>query len=160
MILYLFSNPKTVQELADICKTPRHLGRWMWHRLRYYNDMDLYKTPEYWATPEETLKNGGGDCEDFAILAQAVIKAKGKEAYIVCAYPCGRKRGHAACVFYSTPKHRWYIIGTKGYRRGPKEFRDIPKYLVKEPKLYRIHNDKKEIQQEYVLVRGIWRLLD
>ena len=161
VILYLFSNPRTVTELADICKTPKHLGRWMWHNLRYIKDIKLYKTPEYWANPEETLSHRAGDCEDFAVLAQAVLREKGVEALIVGAYSGGvKKKGHASCVFYNNKKHRWYLIGTKGLRRGPKEFRDIPKHLIDDPKIYRVYNENKEIQQEYVLVRGIWRRID
>jgi len=33
----------------------------------YYSDSQLYAQSEYWASPEEYMKNRGGDCEDIAL---------------------------------------------------------------------------------------------
>ena len=33
-----------------------------------------YETGDYWKTPEETMKDNGGDCEDFAILADYLFR--------------------------------------------------------------------------------------
>ena len=40
---------------------------------------------DYWATPEETVSSGQGDCEDYAILKRAMLKELGvtsKMAYV------------------------------------------------------------------------------
>lgn len=37
--------------------------------LRYREDIDLYKSVDYWATRAELMKHREGDCEDFAIAA-------------------------------------------------------------------------------------------
>lgn len=40
---------------------------------------------DYWATPEETVSSGQGDCEDYAILKRAMLKEFGvtsKMAYV------------------------------------------------------------------------------
>jgi len=37
------------------------------NRLYFGNDITVWGQQDYWATPEETLRNNGGDCEDFVI---------------------------------------------------------------------------------------------
>ena len=37
------------------------------NRIQYVPDLDLWGVPEYWATPDELIDRGAGDCEDFAI---------------------------------------------------------------------------------------------
>lgn len=41
--------------------------------VKYVYDFNNYGTAEYWATPDETLRNGG-DCEDFAILRASILE--------------------------------------------------------------------------------------
>lgn len=61
---------------------------YVWNNLKYIDDGTRWKTPEYWATPEETIKetqvvNGTkygpmqGDCEDGAILIYVLCRIKG-----------------------------------------------------------------------------------
>lgn len=45
--------------------------------IAYAADSELYGTLDYWATPSETLLAGRGDCEDYAILKMAALKAAG-----------------------------------------------------------------------------------
>jgi predicted transglutaminase-like cysteine proteinase len=47
------------------------------HAIVYTRDQDVYGTRDYWAKPDETLARGKGDCEDFAILKMAALKAAG-----------------------------------------------------------------------------------
>ncbi|MDG1287724.1 MAG: transglutaminase-like cysteine peptidase [Rickettsiales bacterium] len=44
---------------------------------RYIEDKDGWKTPDYWATPDQFFKKGGGDCEDYAIVKYMALKALG-----------------------------------------------------------------------------------
>ncbi|SDP63489.1 transglutaminase-like cysteine peptidase [Desulforhopalus singaporensis] len=37
------------------------------NQLEFIDDIYLWGTEDYWATPQEMLINNGGDCEDFAI---------------------------------------------------------------------------------------------
>jgi hypothetical protein len=48
-------------------------------RIRYAYDQDSKGIAEYWRFPLETLADGCGDCEDFAILAVALLSAMGHE---------------------------------------------------------------------------------
>lgn len=45
--------------------------------LRYQEDSVNYGQLDYWATPEEIIAQGRGDCEDYAIVKLAALKAAG-----------------------------------------------------------------------------------
>ncbi|MCV9964207.1 transglutaminase-like cysteine peptidase [Pararhizobium sp. BT-229] len=45
--------------------------------LRYQEDSVNYGQMDYWATPEEIIGRGRGDCEDYAILKMAALKVAG-----------------------------------------------------------------------------------
>lgn len=48
--------------------------------IAYTKDQDVYGKRDYWAKPQETLQKAKGDCEDFAILKMAALKAAGVPA--------------------------------------------------------------------------------
>jgi predicted transglutaminase-like cysteine proteinase len=50
---------------------------WYWNRVRYYTDARHWGTPDYWATPVESLASEGADCEDYAIGKYFSLKALG-----------------------------------------------------------------------------------
>ena len=43
----------------------------------YLNDIKLWLMKDYWATPKETLRQGAGDCEDYAIAKYMTLKKLG-----------------------------------------------------------------------------------
>lgn len=45
--------------------------------LKYKRDLDSYGVQDYWATVDETLTRGTGDCEEFAILKMWMLLAAG-----------------------------------------------------------------------------------
>ena len=45
--------------------------------ISYESDFSGYKAIDHWAGPAETLARGRGDCEDFAILKMAALRAAG-----------------------------------------------------------------------------------
>lgn len=47
--------------------------------LSYRTDMNLYGQNDYWASPMETLGQGLGDCEDWAIMAYTTLRHLGVE---------------------------------------------------------------------------------
>lgn len=49
------------------------------NRLKYVSDSVLWKRNDYWATPEEFLQLGAGDCEDFAIAKYFALLELGVE---------------------------------------------------------------------------------
>lgn len=48
--------------------------------IAYTRDQEVYGQRDYWAKPQETLQKAKGDCEDFAILKMAALKAAGVPA--------------------------------------------------------------------------------
>lgn len=88
----------TLSGLAQSCPTPEALARFLKREIRFQKDRNLFGQPDYWQGPEESLARRGGDCEDYAILAQAVFTLQGKEAFLLSLYgPHGY--AHTVCVF-------------------------------------------------------------
>lgn len=67
---------------------------WVFFNITYVSDKI-----DYAQSPEETLKLKQGDCEDFAILNQAVLKHFGIQSGFWGVYS-NRKSGHAIIVFW------------------------------------------------------------
>jgi len=49
-------------------ETVKEYENWIYRNIQYKRDIDQYGKIEYWATPQETLINKKGDCEDVNIL--------------------------------------------------------------------------------------------
>ena len=58
--------------LAQLRAVNRYINRW-----RYVNDRVNYGKLDYWATPTQMFRHGGGDCEDYAIAKYLSLKAMG-----------------------------------------------------------------------------------
>lgn len=76
---------------------PVDLGNWLRGNFSYENE-----EKEYWKTPEETIGDKKGDCEDFAFLAQRVLTDLGYEAYTIMLVDTRNNVGHAICLFKET----------------------------------------------------------
>jgi predicted transglutaminase-like cysteine proteinase len=75
-------------------------------RIRFVNDIDLWKVQDYWATPFEFLCRQAGDCEDFAIAKFFTLKAMGMdEEKINISYVKAIQYGiaHMVLTYYSEP---------------------------------------------------------
>lgn len=53
------------------------INSWVNREITYQNDDANYGQTDYWATAEQTLARGGGDCEDIAILKMHILRAAG-----------------------------------------------------------------------------------
>jgi predicted transglutaminase-like cysteine proteinase len=70
-------------------------------RIRYVTDDQLYGVSDYWATPNETLQRGAGDCEDVAILKMALLQKLGfnpADMFLTVGYDLALRNGHAVLV--------------------------------------------------------------
>ena len=47
------------------------------HRTRFEDDRTVWHQEDYWATLQETLRRGAGDCEDFSIAKYASLRVLG-----------------------------------------------------------------------------------
>lgn len=101
----------------NIINTPKEYARWLWNNIFYRSDKKIYGINDYWQTPEETLKLGTGDCEDYAILSQFILKKLGyKEVYIIVIAEKKKKSTHAVCVFKEHDK-TYSVFDNNSYER-------------------------------------------
>jgi len=70
-----------------------------------------------WKSPAQTIKDQGGDCEDFAFLVQYALKKIGYNSYVVGMR--GFSSGHAICVFQEGKY--WSIFSNDVYIQTTKE---------------------------------------
>ena len=64
----------SIDALAKELNTPEALEKFMGKKFHYVSDRLLFHQDEYWQTPEEILARGAGDCEDYALFAEAILK--------------------------------------------------------------------------------------
>ncbi len=101
---------ETVRDIRGRFNSAGSLSKWLKKNIHYKSDRIA---GDYWQPPDETLKVKTGDCEDFAILVQALLAEVGTSSEIVF---IGLKKGiknstHAICVFEQG--------GLYGYFSGP-----------------------------------------
>lgn len=65
--------------------------------VRYVTDQTNYGVSNYWATPDEFLKNGG-DCEDYAIAKYFALRSLGFTDMRIVTYTRPTGQGHAVLV--------------------------------------------------------------
>ena len=73
-------------------KTPETLEVWL-QEFTYQSDAD-----DYWKSPEETIKDNGGDCEDYAILVDMVLSDFGYDITIVALYFSDKASEHTIAI--------------------------------------------------------------
>ncbi len=56
------------------------VNRFFNRRILFRDDMQVWHVEDYWASPLETLQQGAGDCEDFAIAKYFSLLASGMPA--------------------------------------------------------------------------------
>jgi predicted transglutaminase-like cysteine proteinase len=67
-------------------------------------DTNTYGKEEYWATPEEFVRNNGGDCEDYAVVKYMALRNFGVSAenmWMLLVYDRGRSAYHAVLAVYA-----------------------------------------------------------
>lgn len=56
------------------------VNQWVNRAIAYVGDDRNYRQRDFWATAEQTIARGKGDCEDFAILKMQMLRAAGIDA--------------------------------------------------------------------------------
>ncbi|HEV7340297.1 MAG TPA: transglutaminase-like cysteine peptidase [Sphingopyxis sp.] len=62
--------------LGEAVKLER-INQWVNRQIAYIADESNYRQRDYWATADETMSRGSGDCEDYAILKMHLLQAAG-----------------------------------------------------------------------------------
>lgn len=77
------------------------VNRWVNRRVTYTPDAKLYGKADHWAAASETLRQGKGDCEDYAIAKMEILAAMGvprKDMYLTLARDLVRRDDHAVLI--------------------------------------------------------------
>lgn len=75
-------------------------------RLRFRDDIQLWRVKDYWATPVEALFRGAGDCEDFAIAKYFSLRQLGvpsEKLRITYVKALRQNQAHMVLTYYPQP---------------------------------------------------------
>jgi len=115
IILLLLPNAlkaQTISEIIPPLNSPKEISDWLSKNFTYVGEM-----PDYWQNAQETLDKKTGDCEDFAILAQAILKKLHIPSQILIIKFQGINQLHAICVFKNGEYYSFFsnqeLIDTK-----------------------------------------------
>lgn len=153
---FCWRKARTVDELVKKCKgSPWRLSIYLWQRIWYEKEE---AGNDKWQTPEETLDLHKGDCDDFSILAKAVLEKMGFNPFLFGVYEWeGHKRwekkGHLVVVFYQ--KGRYWHISNWGLKESietsaevkmtEKVYEEIAGTVYKDAKIWRVFNENKNV---------------
>lgn len=79
----------------------------------YQSDLESHKVDDYWKSPEEFLSDGGGDCEDYAIIKYFTLVTLGvpkKRLRITYVTSLKLKQAHMILSYYPSPEAEPLIL--------------------------------------------------
>jgi len=88
---------KSCKGLSDYDKLDR-VNKWFNINIEYGDDIFIWGAKEYWASLDETLEKGCGDCDDIAIAKYFALKELGIEAKL--AYVLNSDGAHMIAISY------------------------------------------------------------
>lgn len=109
------------RQIAQELKTPEDLARFLWRNFIFEEDQTQFGREEYWQTPEEFLNHRKGDCEDFALFAQQVLRLNGIPAILLNVYGGD---SHTVCIFKENGKYQ-LLDGTDVHHLDADNLRDL-----------------------------------
>ena len=78
---------------------------------KYKSDSDLWGTNDYWATPMQMLKSGGGDCEDYAIAKYFMLRHMGvDDDKLKITYVVKENLGHMVLLYYPIKDKEPFVL--------------------------------------------------
>lgn len=106
-------NKKTVKTLSDNSKflTYEQLFKFVKRHIKYKSEKN-----DSWTPPEETLKRGYGDCEDFALVVKDLCQKNGYICKIFVAFQKGLdgRTGHVYCLVENVGNPQSYWLTSNG----------------------------------------------
>lgn len=81
--------------------------------IRYAEDIDLWGVSDYWASPEETIERGAGDCEDFALAKYFTLRQLGvapEHLRLLYTTLAGNGQAHMVLAYWPTPQHEALVL--------------------------------------------------
>ena len=71
-----------LERVAVSHPTPEAIASFLRAEFTFQRDEEQFGETDHWQSPEEFLQHRVGDCEDYALLAQALLRQNGIEAYV------------------------------------------------------------------------------
>jgi hypothetical protein len=136
---------------------------------------------DHWLFPEETLANGGGDCEDLAFLLAALLEASGISAYCIRVAlgsiidhsdPANLRRWDHAWVVYFNEGGVWEILEplalvaparAAAAATYVRDLEYVPHFVFNRHHLWRVRSPETAAARafgEYVADRRFWEGFD
>jgi predicted transglutaminase-like cysteine proteinase len=110
----------SLDQLAAIYDTPAKVWYLLEHTVTYTFDRHAYGADEYFASAEELWARKRGDCEDYAILAKALLDRNGYTTVLFSAWHAAHDAsgndGHTVVAFLE--RGRWNHLSNLGYVRA------------------------------------------
>jgi predicted transglutaminase-like cysteine proteinase len=72
-----------VNQLAERYTTPKAIASFLKHEFVFRRDEAFFGEEDRWQAPEEFVARRIGDCEDYALLAKALLQRNGYEADVL-----------------------------------------------------------------------------
>jgi hypothetical protein len=113
------ASSKNLEEDTASISSPRALTEWLSSDFQYAMEI-----PDAWQSPQETVSLKRGDCEDFAILASAVLWRLGIPNEILIIKFKKLKIGHAICIWKDKDGFYKFISNQKMYDTGKDRIED------------------------------------
>ncbi len=88
----------------------------------FSSDLDIWNTPDYWATPMEFIGKDAGDCEDFSIAKYYALKLMGintNKLRITYVKALELNQAHMVLAYYPTPSSDPLILDNLNKRIRP-----------------------------------------
>jgi hypothetical protein len=90
--------PSPLDHTASLHTTPKAIVRFLRDEFKFQPDAELFGAPDRWQAPEEFLARRIGDCEDYALLAEALLRRNGIEAFALSVFG-DQGYSHTVAVF-------------------------------------------------------------
>jgi len=125
-------------------KTPDDIAKWFAHDFTY--QLIIPHTPQ---TIEDTLKSKGGDCDDFAELASAVLARMGICASVAVIIFKDSYSSHAVCIWMEKNGTYSFISNREIYHTYEKTPEGAVKKIYPASKKIALNFDRKEQGRYY-----------
>lgn len=82
------------------------VNRFFNRKVRFVDDIQLWRENDYWATPVEMLVKGAGDCEDYSIAKYFTLRRLGipsEKLRITYVKALNYNQAHMVLTYYASP---------------------------------------------------------
>lgn len=98
----LIKSSAALPELDKLNEVNRFFNR----KVRFVDDIQLWRENDYWATPVEMLIKGAGDCEDYSIAKYFTLRRLGipsEKLRITYVKALNYNQAHMVLTYYASP---------------------------------------------------------